>query len=366
MPADSRGVAVSIEGAVKRFDGRTVLDGVSLTVAPGEFFTLLGPSGCGKTTLLRAIAGYHPLDGGLIRFGGEDVTARPAWERHVGFVFQNYALWPDKSVFENVAYGLRVRKRPEAEVQARVAKALALVRLSGVEGKAPGALSGGMQQRAALARALVVDPPVLLFDEPLSNLDALLRVQLRRDIRAIQRDLGTTAVYVTHDQEEALEISDRIAVMHEGRLAQVGAPDAIYERPANAVVAQFVGTANLLPGERRGDSFALAASGALPLALVDNGGTLGERQAATLMLRPEWLQPGEHGMATARITARFYTGAHSRYALAMADGTTLTMDTHRPLPLGADVGVVATRGWLLPESTGEVVSITETLEAVPA
>ena len=226
-------VAVRIEGIVKEFGRLRALDGVDLEIGKGEFFTLLGPSGCGKTTLLRCIAGFERPTGGRILFNGEDMTSVPPWEKSLGFVFQNYALWPHKSVFKNVAYGLELRKLGVEAIRDKVAWALELVGLPGIGDKLPEQLSGGQQQRVAIARALVVDPQVLLLDEPLSNLDTKLRVSLRAQIREIQRSLGITAVYVTHDQEEALEISDRIAVMNRGSVLQVGGPEDIYERPAD-------------------------------------------------------------------------------------------------------------------------------------
>jgi iron(III) transport system ATP-binding protein len=353
MPAESRraSVRVTVEAAVKRFEGRGVLNGVGLDVEPGAFFTLLGPSGCGKTTLLRAIAGYHPLDAGQIRFDSRDVTALPPWERHVGFVFQNYALWPDKTVFENVAYGLRVRRRPEPEIKARVGHALDLVRLSGVEGKAPGALSGGMQQRAALARALVVDPPVLLFDEPLSNLDAALRVQLRRDIRAIQRDLGTTAVYVTHDQEEALEISDRIGVMLEGRIAQIGDPETIYARPEEPDVARFVGTANLLAGQRIGDQFVLdGAALAVPMAVIANAPVVPDGAAAVVLVRPEWFVPAPGGAWVGRVLVRHYKGHASRYDIELPVVGPIVLESADRFAPGEIVALTVGAAWIIPSS----------------
>ena len=237
---------------------------VVLNVRPGEFLTLLGPSGCGKTTTLRMIAGYEMPDAGRIRFGGQDVTAEPANRRNIGFVFQNYALFPHLSIFDNVAYGLNVRKVPAAEVRQRVGEVLSLVGLAGYEGQFSGQLSGGEQQRVALARAIVIRPRVLLFDEPLSNLDAKLRVQMRHEIRDLQRRLAITTVYVTHDQEEAMAVSDRIAVMNEGSVVQEGSAEDLYHRPASQFVAQFVGRVNLVAGRVAavaGDAVTVAALG---------------------------------------------------------------------------------------------------------
>src|SRR5678815_3891222 len=239
-------IAVRVDRVSKRFLHRVkgtvyAARDVALDVQPGEFLTLLGPSGCGKTTTLRMIAGYEMPDAGRIRFGGQDVTGDPANRRNIGFVFQNYALFPHLSIFENVAYGLRVRGVDEAEIRRRVGEVLALVGLGGYEQQFSSQLSGGEQQRVALARAIVIRPRVLLFDEPLSNLDAKLRVQMRHEIRELQRTLGITTVYVTHDQEEAMAVSDRIAVMSQGSVVQEGTAEDLYYRPGSEFVATFVG-----------------------------------------------------------------------------------------------------------------------------
>jgi ABC-type Fe3+/spermidine/putrescine transport system ATPase subunit len=223
------------------------VDGVDLEVGDGEFFTLLGPSGCGKTTLLRMIAGFCELDSGEIRFGSQRIDRLPAHTRDIGMVFQNYAVFPNLKVAGNVAYGLKARKVPASEIAGRVDEALALVQLTGYGGRWPHQLSGGQLQRVAIARALVIRPQVLLFDEPLSNLDARLRVSMRTEIRELQKSLGITAIYVTHDQEEAMSVSDRIALMNAGRLEQVGIPVDIYRHPVSRFAAEFMGTTNLVP-----------------------------------------------------------------------------------------------------------------------
>jgi ABC-type Fe3+/spermidine/putrescine transport system ATPase subunit len=215
-------MVIRVVGVVKRFGAATAVDHADLTVADGELFTLLGPSGCGKTTLLRLIAGFVHADAGEIRFGDRVVTGLPPHARNIGMVFQNYALWPHMTVAENVSYGLRIRKIPAAAVRARLDEGLRKVNLTGLEARYPGQLSGGQQQRVALARALVLEPDILLLDEPLSNLDAKIRVQVRAEIRLLQQALRITTVYVTHDQEEALSLSDRVAVMKDGRVLQVG------------------------------------------------------------------------------------------------------------------------------------------------
>ena len=238
--------AVIIKDAVKRYGDFVALKGVSLDIKEGEFFTLLGPSGCGKTTLLRMIAGFNSIEGGSFYFGDKLINNVPAHKRDIGMVFQNYAIFPHLTVAENVAYGLKARKVPASEIGPRVKKALELVQIDHLADRKPAALSGGQQQRVALARAFVIEPSVLLMDEPLSNLDAKLRVQMRSAIKKLQRQLGITTVYVTHDQEEALAISDRIAVMKDGVIMQCDTPSEIYAHPQNAFVAGFIGTSNFV------------------------------------------------------------------------------------------------------------------------
>ncbi len=238
-------VSVELRSVEKRWEGfRLMID--ELRVRDGEFMTLLGPSGCGKTTTLRIIAGLEKPDSGRVFFGDRDVTELKPYERNIGIVFQDYALFPHMTVFKNVAFGLEMRKLPREEIERRVREALELVGLSGFENRYPEQLSGGQQQRVALARALVIEPEVLLLDEPLSNLDAKIRERLRGEIRRIQRELGITAIYVTHDQEEAMAISDRIAVMNVGRIEQVGKPLELYYHPKTEFVATFIGTGNIV------------------------------------------------------------------------------------------------------------------------
>jgi len=239
---------VRLENIVKRFGDFTAVNGVSLEMPSGKIFTLLGPSGCGKTTTLRLIAGFEFPDEGRIFFDDEDVTFKKPYERNTAMVFQNYALWPHMTVFENVAFGLRLRKLPKDEIERKVKWALRLVGLEGLEDRYPSQLSGGQQQRVALARALVVEPRVLLLDEPLSNLDAKLRLKMREEILSLQRKLGLTTVYVTHDQEEAMSLSDLIAVMNRGRVLQVGTPKEVYTNPANLFVATFIGRSTYVTG----------------------------------------------------------------------------------------------------------------------
>jgi iron(III) transport system ATP-binding protein len=235
------------------YGNNQVLKGVNLRVEPGEFFAFLGPSGCGKTTLLRLIAGFNRADTGRVLIGDRDVSNLSPWKRDVGMVFQSYALWPHMTVRRNVAFGLEERKLPRAEIQERVAEALQLVGLSDLAERRPSELSGGQQQRVAVARTIAVRPKVLLLDEPLSNLDAKMRVQVRRELRDLQQRLGITTIFVTHDQEEANTICDRIAVMNDGVVQQVGTPIELYEHPVNLFVANFIGTANILDGQVVGE-----------------------------------------------------------------------------------------------------------------
>jgi spermidine/putrescine ABC transporter ATP-binding subunit len=233
----------------KSFGETEAVKDVNLIIEKGDFFTFLGPSGCGKTTILRMIAGFARPDKGKILFDGKEINDVPPWKRDVGMVFQNYALWPHMSVFENVAFGLKERRLPKSVVQEKTRKALVMVNLEGLEKRRPSELSGGQQQRVALARTLVIEPRLLLLDEPLSNLDAKLRIQMRQELVRIQRDLGITSIYVTHDQEEALTLSTRIAVMSKGKIVQVGTPKEIYENPKSEEVADFVGTSNFFSSQ---------------------------------------------------------------------------------------------------------------------
>jgi iron(III) transport system ATP-binding protein len=240
---------IRLEDIVKKFGTLEAVSHVSLNIQDGELFTLLGPSGCGKTTLLRLVGGFHKPDHGEIYFGDRAVSPLPPYERNIGMVFQNYALWPHMTIFGNIAYGLKLKKFSRTEMSEKISRALKLVNLTGLENRYPGQLSGGQQQRVALARALVLNPDVLLLDEPLSNLDAKIRIQVRAEIRKLQKELGITTIYVTHDQEEALTLSDRIAVINLGKLQQIGSPRDLYERPENPFVADFIGINNLISGE---------------------------------------------------------------------------------------------------------------------
>jgi len=242
------GVAINIENVVKRFGKDTVIDGLSLEIKPGELFTVLGPSGCGKTTLLRMIIGFNSIEGGRIKVDGKVINDIPTNKRNMGMVFQNYAIFPHMSVRDNIAFGLKNRKVPKKDIDTRVDEILKTVKIDHLKNRMPQKLSGGQQQRIALARAIVIHPEVLLMDEPLSNLDAKLRTEMRNAIKQIQQQVGITTVYVTHDQEEALAISDRIAVMNGGVVQQVDTPKNIYQRPSNIFVSTFIGLSNVMDG----------------------------------------------------------------------------------------------------------------------
>jgi len=314
---------VELRSLVKRF-GRdvTAVNDVDLRIDKGELVTLLGPSGCGKTTILRLIAGLERPTSGQILLDDGDVSRLPAYLRDITMVFQSYALFPHMNVFENVAYGLRVARRPADEIKRRVGEALAMVGLAHLEERATAALSGGQQQRVALARALVIHPRVLLFDEPLSNLDAKLRKRVREDIRELQQRLGITSVYVTHDQEEALAISDRVVVMRDGVIEQQGSPHELYARPANRFVADFIGSANFLPGN--------FLPGNLNGGVVDVLGYIFahsqeiDKGPVTVMVRPEAVEfagAGQPGLsATFRSSA--YLGPNTEFVFDVA-GTEL-------------------------------------------
>jgi iron(III) transport system ATP-binding protein len=323
-------IGVHVDGVSKRYAHRVkgeiyAARDVRLDVRPGEFLTLLGPSGCGKTTTLRMIAGFETPDAGCIRFDGEDVTSLPANQRNIGFVFQNYALFPHLSVYENVAYGLRVRGHNDDVIGKSVGDVLALVGLAGYEQQFSGQLSGGEQQRVALARAIVIRPRVLLFDEPLSNLDAKLRVQMRQEIRDLQRRLAITTIYVTHDQEEAMAVSDRIAVMNQGSVVQEGTAEDLYHRPASQFVAQFVGRVNLVTGrvvEISGETVKIAALGTILSARSPSKG-LAPGDAVQIILRPEAVEVvrDDAGPLRATIVSRSFLGEKIEYWVRCAGET---------------------------------------------
>jgi iron(III) transport system ATP-binding protein len=286
-------VAVHIENLTKQFGTLRAVDDVSVSIEPGELFFLLGPSGCGKTTLLRCIAGFYRCEQGTIRMGERDISSLPPHRRDTGMVFQSYALWPHMSVRENVAFGLQMRKVRKREVTQQVDQALAMVQMTDRADHKPNQLSGGQQQRVALARALVIHPQCLLLDEPLSNLDAKLRLDMRTEIRRICKEAGLTAIYVTHDQKEALSIADRLAVLRDGRIEQVGTPLDVYRHPANRFVANFIGETNFVEGTVTGGGAALELDtpvGTIRASLPPSSPPLTQGQRVTLSLRPEALR----------------------------------------------------------------------------
>ena len=302
----------------------------SLTIEPGSFVTLLGPSGCGKTTTLRMIAGFESPDEGEIYLGDEPINELTPNKRDTAMVFQSYALLPHNNVFDNVAYGLKLRKVPAAEIKERVLRILDLVELSGMEGRMTNQLSGGQQQRVALARALVIEPSVLLFDEPLSNLDAKLRVSMRTEIRRIQQEVGITAIYVTHDQSEAMALSDNIIIMSKGVVAQMGTPQEIYYHPVDEFVADFIGEANFLKGEMKakdGEMAELSMQG-IPLRVpCREGMTPGEEY--TVVLRPEAASLGDEGGLPCRVVLSCFMGSYQNYHVMVGD-TLVKLEEHNP------------------------------------
>ena len=315
--------ALILEHLTAHYGSTKVLDDLSLTVPAGELVSLLGASGCGKTTTLRLVAGFLEPTAGTITLGGKDLTRLPAHKRDIGLVFQSYALFPHLSVADNVGFGLKQRGVSGATRARRVADMLARVGLDPLADRLPGALSGGQRQRVALARALVIEPPLLMFDEPLSNLDARLRLEMRAEIRTLQRANGTTSVFVTHDQEEAFSISDRVAIMHAGRIMQFDTPEVLYQRPANAFVARFVGFENLIPLTVTARDGARVTAGARGVSLTlrqDDFGAIPDR--FTLAARPEGLVLADHGIP-ATLGLRTYLGRAYQYACDTALGPVL-------------------------------------------
>ena len=313
---------VIIKDAVKRYGDFTALNGVSLDIREGEFFTLLGPSGCGKTTLLRMIAGFNSIEGGDFYFGEKRINDVAAHKRDIGMVFQNYAIFPHLTVKENVAYGLKARKVGKKEIGERVAEALELVQISHLADRKPNELSGGQQQRVAWARAFVIEPSVLLMDEPLSNLDAKLRVQMRTVIKKLQRRLGITTIYVTHDQEEALAISDRIAVMKDGDIMQIGTPNEIYAKPQNPFVAGFIGVSNFLECDVKNDEVTI--QGELTIKIPVRKEYTGKGK---LSARPEQLFFSETGMP-GKILFSTFLGDFIEYEVELDNGQSLIVNEY--------------------------------------
>ena len=345
---------LALDGIVKRYGDVPALGPVSFTVEEGEFLTLLGPSGCGKTTTLHVIAGLLEPDGGRLLMRGDDVTALPTDKRGMGVVFQNYALFPHKTVEENIGFGLRMRRVPKPQIRERVREMLDVVGLPGVEARYPRQLSGGQRQRVALARAMVIHPPVLLLDEPLSNLDALLRKQMRSELRAIQRRIGITAIYVTHDQDEAFEMSDRVILLNQGRIEQIGSPERLYDRPETRFAAEFIGDANLIEGEvvETDDGIArvrAAGAGTIPANAAGSGFEVGS--PVYLVVRPERIrlsaQAPDGAALAATITDRVFTGENVRITVATEGGAEFRcIKPSLPMYRGMQRG---DRVWALPE-----------------
>ena len=336
----SKAVSIDIRGVNLSYGATHVLKDIDLSVRPGEFFAFLGPSGCGKTTLLRLIAGFAQAQTGQVLLDGQDVAGLPPWRRDVGMVFQSYALWPHMTVAKNVAFGLEERRLPRREIERKVSEALELVGLSAYADRRPAQLSGGQQQRVAVARTIAIEPKVLLLDEPLSNLDAKMRVSVRRELRSLQQRLGLTTIFVTHDQEEANTICDRIAVMEAGNIRQVGTPMELYERPDNLFVAGFLGSANILEGTAVNGAFEVAGA-RLPLpagAAMPAG--------AKLVFRPQHATLSPVGALRGPVVHREFLGATVRYGVRVADSEILV---DAPFQSGSDLHAVGdTVGIALP------------------
>lgn len=317
-------VAISIKDAVKKYGSNTIIPQLSLTIKEGEFFTLLGPSGCGKTTLLRMIAGFNSIEGGDFFFNEKRINDLDPAKRNIGMVFQNYAIFPHYTVRQNVEFGLKNQKVPAEERRVRTDKFLKLMQIEALAERRPDRMSGGQQQRVALARALVIEPDVLLMDEPLSNLDAKLRVEMRSAIRRTQNQIGITTVYVTHDQEEAMAISDRIGVMNGGVLQQIGTPQSIYQRPANLFVSTFIGRSNILDGTleiEEGKTWLVLENGGK--VLLDNvKEPYRKNQPVKISVRPEELLlcGKEEGVVRAKITESIFLGLNTHYTVELEKG----------------------------------------------
>ena len=345
-------VNIKIRDAVKRYGDNTIISGLSLDVKEGEFFTLLGPSGCGKTTLLRMIAGFNTIEGGDFYFGDQRINDLDPSKRNIGMVFQNYAIFPHMSVRKNVAFGLKYRKVSPSEIEERTQKFMKLVHIDEYASRMPERLSGGQQQRVALARALVIQPDVLLMDEPLSNLDAKLRLEMRAAIKHIQHSVGITTVYVTHDQEEAMAISDRIAVMNSGEIQHIGSPVDIYQRPANLFVATFIGRTNVVEAhlEMIDGTPVLKFAGGYTTEIHSVQEQYRHNQKVLASLRPEelLLAPSEKNSIRATIKDSVFLGLNTYYFARLETGEDVeivqTSNSGSLIPPGTEISVTVNAG----------------------
>jgi putative spermidine/putrescine transport system ATP-binding protein len=343
LPAPERGgTSVVLQDLTRHFGATRALDGLSIDMAPGELVALLGPSGCGKTTALRIVAGFETADAGAVLIDGKDISSVPAARRDMGMVFQSYSLFPNMSALDNVGFGLRMRKVGTGSRRKKAAELLDMVGLAPQSGQYPHQLSGGQQQRVALARALATEPRVLLLDEPLSALDAKVRLQLREQIRTLQQRLGTTTLFVTHDQEEALSMADRVGVMNEGKLEQIAAPDELYADPATAFVAEFVGVMNRIPAEMEGGGRVAVLGGTVPARAPDQAAELAG-QPVDVLVRPEGLRLEVVENGNGIVTTRTFLGSVTRVGVLLDGDIELRIDkpstAAAALPPGASVSV---------------------------
>jgi putative spermidine/putrescine transport system ATP-binding protein len=320
------GTSVLLQDLTRIFGTTRALDGLSLEMAPGELVALLGPSGCGKTTALHIVAGFESADAGSVVVDGKDMSSVPASKRDMGMVFQSYSLFPNMSALDNVAFGLRMRKIGAAERRKRANGQLEMVGLADQARQYPHQLSGGQQQRVALARALAIEPRVLLLDEPLSALDAKVRLQLREQIRTLQQQLGTTTLFVTHDQEEALSMADRVGVMRQGKLEQIAAPDELYAEPATAFVAEFVGVMNRIPGELQGAGTVAVLGGRVPVRGPATDEALSGEKAVDVLVRPEGLRMEVVANGNGIVTTRTFLGSVTRVGVLLSGDVTVRVD----------------------------------------
>jgi spermidine/putrescine ABC transporter ATP-binding subunit len=352
---------LELHGVLKHYGGNLGVGPIDFAVQQGEFLTLLGPSGCGKTTTLQIVAGLLQPDQGRVLMANRDITGLDPQHRDMGLVFQNYALFPHKTIFDNVAFGLRMRKVPRPEIRRRVDEILGMVGLPGVEERFPDQLSGGQRQRVALARALVIQPKVLLLDEPLSNLDAVLRKRMRIELRDIQQRLGITTIFVTHDQDEAFEMSDRIALLNNGRIEQLGRPEDLYDEPSSRFAAEFIGATNLIAGQVRacnGTAVSVDIGNGLLYDALSTGKAYQPGDSVYLMVRPErvdiaTIRPEDQAALSAQVVKRIFSGERMIFTLGVREGLRListkpNLPQFRSVGLGDQVWVAPQECWVLP------------------